>query len=283
MRIDAHQHFWRLDRGDYSWLTPALPQLYRDFLPSDLEPHLEHAGVTATILVQAAPTEAETLFMFEIAKSTPFVAGVVGWVDMAAPDAVERMVALKEAGGGYLKGLRPMIQDIANPDWILSPALNRSFEAMVALDLRFDALVRPVHLEPLLMRLEQYPELKVVIDHAGKPAIATGAQWDWHVRMASIASGTSAMCKLSGLVTEAAPDWRASDLSPYVDAVIEAFGAERVMWGSDWPVLNLASDYETWRATAQQFVAALSERERALIFGEVAARFYSIDARQRVN
>ena len=283
MRVDAHQHFWRLDRGDYDWLTPSLAPLYRDYLPSHLEPHLERAGVTATILVQAAPTEAETLFMLEIAKSTPFVAGVVGWVDMAAPDVVDRLAALKEAGGGYLKGVRPMIQDIADPEWILSPALDRAFEAMVALDLRFDALVSPVHLEPLLLRIEQLPELKVVIDHAAKPAIRAGAQWDWHVRLASIASRTSAMCKLSGLVTEATPDWRPEDIVPYVESVIAAFSAERVMWGSDWPVVNLASDYETWHATAQQLVAKLSARERELIFGDVAARFYGIDTRDRVN
>src|SRR5690242_13973039 len=149
MRIDAHQHFWRLDRGDYAWLSPALTPLYRDYLPRDLVPHLEAAGVTATILVQAAATEAETRFLLEIAKRTPFVAGVVGWVDMEAADVEERLAALARGGAGYLKGIRPMIQDIADPNWILSPRLDRAFDALEALELRFDALVRPVHLEPL--------------------------------------------------------------------------------------------------------------------------------------
>src|SRR5262249_27262898 len=136
MHIDAHQHFWRLDRGDYGWLAPTLAPLYRDYLPCDLAPHLDAAGMAATILVQAAATEAETRFLLEIAQSTPFVAGVVGWVDMEAPDVAERLGALVTAGRGYLKGIRPMIQDIADPSWILSPRLERAFDALEALDLR---------------------------------------------------------------------------------------------------------------------------------------------------
>jgi L-fuconolactonase len=282
MQIDAHQHFWRLDRGDYAWLTPELAPLYRDYLPHDLAPHLTEAGVSATILVQAAPSEQETLFLLEIAQSTPFVAGVVGWVDMAAPDVAERLAALKKAGGGYFKGVRPMIQDIADPEWITSPSLDRAFDALEALDLRFDALVRPIHLAPLLRRLEGRPELKVVIDHAAKPGIAMGVQSDWYMQIASIASRTSAMCKLSGLVTEARWDWRAEDIAPFVQHVITEFGAERIMWGSDWPVLNLASDYRTWRATAKQLVASLPARDRALIFGGAAAAFYGIETHEAV-
>jgi len=283
MHIDAHQHFWRLDRADYGWLTPALTPLYRDYLPRDLAPHLEAAGVAATILVQAASTEAETRFLLDIAKSTPFVAGVVGWVDMAAPDVGERLAALVAVGDGYLKGIRPMIQDITDPDWILSPRLDRAFDALEALDLRFDALVRPVHLEPLLRRLEQRPDLKVVIDHAAKPDIAAGEKLDWSVRLASIASRTSARCKLSGLLTEARPGASGQDLAPFVEQVIAAFGAERIMWGSDWPVLNLASDYSTWHAMAERLVAGLTAQERANIFGGVAARFYGVSPPKAVH
>lgn len=276
MQIDAHQHFWQLDRGDYAWLTPELAPLYRDYLPRDLAPHLIEAGVYATILVQAAPSEKETLFLLDIAKSTPFVAGVVGWVDMAAPDVADRLAVLQEAGGGYLKGIRPMVQDIADPEWIASPSLDRAFDTLQKLDLRLDALVRPIHLAPLLRRLERHPELKVVIDHAAKPCIAAGAQRDWYTQLACIASRTSALCKLSGLVTEARWDWRAEDIAPFVQHVIAEFGAARIMWGSDWPVLNLASDYRTWRATAKQLVASLPARDRALIFGDAAAAFYDI-------
>ena len=283
MRIDAHQHFWRLDRGDYGWLAPTLRPLYRDYLPRDLAPHLDAAGIAATILVQAAPTEAETRFLLEIARSTPFVAGVVGWVDMEAPDVAERLAALVTLGGGYLKGIRPMIQDIADPQWILSPRLDRAFDALEVLGLRFDALVRPVHLEPLLRRLERRPNLKVVIDHAAKPDIAAGAKLDWSVRLASLAARTTARCKLSGFLTEARVGAELGDLAPFVEQVVAAFGPERIMWGSDWPVLNLASDYSTWHAMAERLVAGLSARERALIFGGVAAQFYGVPAREGVQ
>ena len=283
MRVDAHQHFWRLDRGDYHWLVPSYAPLYRDYLPRDLAPHLDRAGVSATILVQAAPTEAETLFLLEIAKATPFVAGVVGWVDLAAPDAPERMQAMKDAGGGYLKGLRPMLQDIADPDWVASPALDRAFDAMVSLGLRFDALVRPVHLGPLLRRLERTPELQTVIDHAAKPAIASGLEQPWIDQMVALASRTSATCKLSGLVTETSGQWCVDDLSPFVEQVVGAFGASRVMWGSDWPVLNLASDYATWQTMAEWLLASLPFPDRALIFGGTAARFYGIENRGQVS
>lgn len=281
MRIDAHQHFWRLDRGDYDWLAPSLEPLYRDYLPQDLVPHLERTGISATILVQAAPTEAETLFLLEIAKSTPFVAGVVGWVDLAAPDAPERMQAMKDAGAGYLKGLRPMLQDIADPDWVASPTLDRAFEAMVSLGLRFDALVRPVHLGPLQRRLERTSGLQTVIDHAAKPAISSGLQQAWIDQMVALASRSSVMCKLSGLVTEASGQWCVGDLSPFVERVLSAFGASRVMWGSDWPVLNLASDYAAWLATTECLLESLPIEDRELIFGGTAARFYGIETRWR--
>ena len=277
MKLDAHQHFWRLDRGDYDWLTPALSPLYRDYLPRDLAPYLEDSGIDATILVQAAASEAETLFLLDLAKSTPFVAGVVGWTDLEAPDVADRLAALRHAGGGYLKGVRPMIQAIADPQWILSPSLDRAFDAIEGLDLRFDALVLPIHLEPLLRRLEQRPGLKAVIDHAGKPNIAAGDQLEWAGRLAAIASRTAAMCKLSGLVTEAGRDWRAEDLAPFVQHIINVFGAERVMWGSDWPVVNLASNYRAWRVAAEQLVAELPVSARERIFGGTAAQFYGIE------
>jgi L-fuconolactonase len=283
MQIDAHQHFWRVDRGDYGWLAPTLTPLYRDYLPHDLVPHLKAAGVAATILVQAASTEAETRFLLGIAQSTPFVAGVVGWVDMEAPDVGERLAALVKEGNGYLKGIRPMIQDIADPHWILSPRLDRAFDALEALDLRFDALVRPIHLEPLLKRLEQRPNLKVAIDHAAKPDIAAGARTEWAKRLAALASRTSARCKLSGLLTEAKPGADSRDLAPFVEQIIAAFGAGRIMWGSDWPVLNLASDYSTWHTMARRLVAGLTVRERGLVFGGVAAEFYGVPLPQAVH
>jgi L-fuconolactonase len=287
LHVDAHQHFWRLDRADYGWLAPELTPLYRNYLPCDLAPHLQVSGVGSTILVQAAATEAETRFLLDIAQSTPFVAGVVGWVDMEAPDIAARLAALIAYGDGYLKGIRPMIQDIADPNWIVSPRVDRAFDVLEALDLRFDALVRPIHLEPLLRRLEPRPNLRVVIDHAAKPEIIQGANQrespEWSAGLASIASHTSALCKLSGLLTEARPGASGDELAPFVDHVIASFGAERIMWGSDWPVLNLASDYSTWHAMAERLLAGLTARERALIFGGVAAQFYGVSPPEAVS
>lgn len=277
MQIDAHQHFWQLNRGDYGWLTPKLAPIYQDFLPTDLAPHLTNAGVDATIVVQAAPTEAETHYLLTQAKSAPFVAGVVGWVDMAAPDAPDRLAALKESGDGYLKGIRPMIQDIADPDWILSPSLDAAFDAIEGLDLCFDALVLPAQLDPLLRRLEQCPGLQVVINHAAKPNIPSGMQPAWSDRLAAIAEQTSAMCKFSGLVTEAGEDWRAADIAPFFEHILASFGADRIMWGSDWPVVNLVSDYPGWRTASEELVAGLPAPDRTMIFGGTAARFYGIE------
>ena len=176
-RIDSHQHFWRLDRGDYGWLTPQLAPIYRDYLPADLAPQLARAGVDSTVLVQAAPTVAETLFLLELAREHAFIAGVVGWVDFESPMAAESIGTL--AADSKLVGLRPMIQDIPDIAWMLKPGLAPAIEAMIDHDLVFDALVLPKHLPVLLDFAEMYPELRLVVDHGAKPPIA---QWR-HRRM----------------------------------------------------------------------------------------------------
>ena len=274
MRIDAHHHLWTLARGDYGWMSRDLAPIYRDFSAEDLAPLLTAAGIDRTILVQAADTVAETEFILSLADETPFISGVVGWVDMEAPDAIATLERL--AKNPHFKGIRPMIQDIADDDWILRPALNRTFEALVAMDLRFDALVLPRHLPRLLRRLEQHPELKCVIDHGAKPALATGDLDTWSKDMRRIADQTTAFCKLSGLVTEIGPDWSLPQLEPARDTILEAFGAKRTMFGSDWPVLNLASDYRTWVSTAEKLVSDLSDTENAALWGGTAAEFYGI-------
>ncbi len=171
--IDAHQHFWRIARGDYGWLTPALAAIYRDFGPADLAPILARHGIDATILVQAAPTVAETRFLLDLAGETPFVAGVVGWAPFAAADAADRIARLAEEP--KLVGLRPMVQDEADDDWLIRPALGPAFDAMIAHGLVFDALVLPRHLPRLLRVLERHPDLVVVVDHGAKPRIRDGA------------------------------------------------------------------------------------------------------------
>lgn len=274
MRIDAHHHLWTLARGDYGWMSPALGPIYRDFTSEDLAPLLADAGIDRTVLVQAADTVAETEFMLSLADETPFIAGVVGWVDMEAPNAVATLERL--ARNPHFKGIRPMIQEIANDDWILRPELDRVFDALAAMELRFDALVLPRHLPRLLRRLDQHPDLKCVIDHGAKPALATGDLHDWRQDMTRLARGTAACCKLSGLVTEAGPNWTPALLQPARDLILEEFGANRTMFGSDWPVLNLASDYQTWVGTVESLVSDLSDPEREAVWGRTAAKFYGI-------
>ncbi|WP_120634919.1 amidohydrolase [Ruegeria sp. EL01] len=274
MRLDAHQHFWSVARGDYGWLTPDLAAIYRDFLPNDLRPLLQRAGIEGTVLVQAAPTLAETEFMLSLTDETPFVKGVVGWVDFEAADADAQIAALAEHPA--LVGLRPMIQNIADPNWMLGSALNPAFEALQRQGLTFDALIVPEHLGPLRQLLERYPTMRVVIDHGAKPAIRDGLIDDWADGIAALAHQTETYCKLSGLVTEAHPDWQADDLRPYVQHLLETFGPSRLIWGSDWPVCTLASTYERWLDTTDTLLGALTKTERDAILGGNAARAYHL-------
>lgn len=276
MRIDAHHHLWTIARGDYGWMSPDLGPIYRDFTPDDLLPLIQQAGIDKTVLVQAADTVAETEFMLSLADQTEVIAGVVGWVDMEAPDAVSTLERL--ARNPYFKGIRPMIQDLAEDDWILRPSLDRAFDALIAMGLRFDALVLPRHLPRLQQRLDRHPDLPCVIDHGAKPALATGDLAQWTDDMTRLAQTTNAFCKLSGLVTEIGPDWQMDQLTPARDVILSRFGADRVMFGSDWPVLNLASDYPTWVATAERLLASLPEAEQAAVWGKTASRFYGLAA-----
>jgi L-fuconolactonase len=272
--IDGHQHFWSVDRDDYGWLTPDLGPIYRDFQPDDLRPLLAQAGVSCTILVQAAQSEAETLYLLEIAAQTDFVSGVVGWVDLEATNAPERVAFMAKNG---VLGLRPMVQDITDTQWLLRPALRPAIEAMVANDLRFDALIQPRHLPVLLSFMAIYPALKVVIDHGAKPDIAGAVMQPWAENIARLATKTNVYCKLSGLLNEAAADWKPDDLKPFASVLLDAFGPDRVIWGSDWPVLNLASDYDGWNSLTTELLFELSDDERARIRGGNAACFYGLN------
>lgn len=277
MIIDAHHHYWKLDRGDYSWLTPELADLYGDYLPDDLTPHLRRHKVKGTVLVQAAPTVAETRFLLDLAKTSPSILGVIGWIDMDADDAIAQLDKLIEYGGGYLKGVRPMVQDIEDVNWLLSSHLDQVFAAFAERELVFEALVRPMHLSNLENRIRKHKALKVVIDHGGKPEIRHHVRSAWSSSMMSLADNTNAYCKLSGLVTEARADWRAQDIRPYIADLIYSFGHDRLIWGSDWPVLNLASNYEEWWALAQLCCGHLGAEEREAIFGRNALKVYALD------
>lgn len=277
MRIDAHQHFWRIDRGDYGWLSrEAFPNLYRDFLPADLAPLLAKGGIEKTVLIQAAESIAETEFMLTLAAQTPFVAGVVGWVDFASPAAPDEIARL--ASDPRLKGLRPMLQDLPDNEWILRPEIDPAVRALTASGLRFDALIKPPQLAAIRRFLDRHPDLPVVIDHGAKPEIAAGRIDDWAAHIRAIARDSGAVCKLSGIATEAAPGWTVETMRPYVEVLLDAFGPRRLMFASDWPVLTENGDYLGWLATVKALTAGLSQADKDQVFGGAAAAFYGIES-----
>ena len=277
MRIDAHQHFWRLAAREGAWPPPELAPIYRDFLPADLEDLLRRSGVAATVLVQSLPSEADTHFMLDLAGRHDFIAAVVGWVDLKAPDAPGRIAAM--AAHPKLRGLRPMLQDLDDDGWIDDPALGPAVAAMLRHGLRLDALVLPRHLPALLAFARRYPALPIVIDHLAKPDMSGAPHLphsQWRKDIDSLAAQPQVECKLSGMVTEAGPGWTVARLAPFAHHVLGAFGPQRVMWGSDWPVLRLASDYAAWMAASEALLAHLTPQERDAVFGLNASRFYGI-------
>jgi L-fuconolactonase len=276
MTIDAHFHCWQLARGDYGWLTPALAPIYRDVAVSDWQAESAPHGVTGGVLVQAAPTEAETAFLLAQADAQPAVLGVVGWLDLAAGDAPARIERL--ARHPRLKGLRPMLQDMMDAEWILQPALDPALRAMVDCGLVFDALVKPVHLAHILTLAGRYPSLRIVIDHAGKPDIAAGQWQPWADGMVRLASQTGACCKLSGLLTEAGPTPAPGAVQPWAAHVLACFGADRLVWGSDWPVLEMAGSYAQWWAETRQLLAGLSPQAQDAMMDGNARRLYRLPA-----
>jgi len=272
MRIDSHQHYWSLARSDYGWLTPELAPIYRDFGPDDLKPLLASASIDRTILVQAAPTEAETRYLLNLARTEPTVAGVVGWVDFDCADVIQRIATHSEER--LLVALRPMMQDIPDPTWMLRPTVGIAIESMLDHGLVFDALVKPIHLRPLLTLATRHPQLSIVIDHGAKPDIAHDAFSPWAEDMTRLGERPNTVVKLSGLVTEAGARWREADLRRYVEHILMTFGPSRVLFGSDWPVLNLATDYATWLAIVERAISHIKPNERASVMGENARRIY---------
>jgi L-fuconolactonase len=276
MRIDSHQHFWSLGRGDYLWMgdSPALAPIRRDVVPDDLRPILQRHGIDRTVLVQAAATIEETEYMLGLADATDFIAKVVGWVDFEDPS--HRRHLARFAKHGKFAGVRPMIQDIPDPDWMFRPDVQWGYEALVDLDLTFDALGFPIHVDRFRRLFDRHPKMRVVIDHCLKPQIRDNAFDEWARDMEWLARETGAVCKLSGLATEANVDWTVETLWPYAEHVIGAFGPERVMWGSDWPVVDLAGGYDRWWAASQAILTGIDGRDH--VFGGTAARFYRISS-----
>lgn len=273
MIIDAHQHFWVPARGDYLWMARLGDSpIIRDVLPSHLAPHLGRCGIARTVLVQAAATVEETEYMLGLADATDFVAKVVGWIDFE--DMGHRRHLERLARHPKFAGVRPMIQDLPDASWMHRPDVQWAYAAIVDLDLTFDALGYPLHLDHFRRLFDRYPKMRTVIDHGMKPAIRDGAFEGWASALAAIARETPVFCKLSGLSTEARPGWTVDVLRPYAEHILDCFGAARVMWGSDWPVVELNADYESWWRAAQAIVG--DRPGGADIFGGTAARFYRI-------
>ena len=275
-RVDAHAHVWQLARGDYDWLTPTEPfaPIYRDFNIDEYDGLRRAAGIDQVVLVQAAASVAETEFLLKIAAQTPFATGVVGWVDFDSPEAGADLARLAQSP--WMKGVRPMIQDIPDPDWMLRPELDPAFRAVIDLDLAFDALTLPQHLKNLLALLTRYPDLRTVACHASKPQIGVRAFDEWAENIGHIAADTNACCKLSGLVTEAERDWTTDDLAPYVDHLLATFGPARLIWGSDWPVCTLVATYGEWLTATDALLAEVTPQDRAQILGTNATLFYRL-------
>jgi L-fuconolactonase len=277
--VDAHQHFWDPAGGDYPWMTDELAALRRPFAPSDLAPLLREHGVDRTILVQTRPSMDETREFLALAAATEFVAGVVGWVDLTSPSVAETIAELRaRPDGRYLVGIRHQVHDEEDPEWLLREDVRRGLAAVAEADLVYDLLVRPRELPAALATVRRVPELRFVIDHLAKPAVAAGEIEPWAERMAPFADLANVSCKLSGLVTEAEwSSWTRDDLVPYVRRARGWFGDERLLFGSDWPICLLAASYgEVFDAYTYALGPDSSEgRER--IIGLNAVRTYRLE------
>lgn len=275
--IDAHHHFWHPARGDYLWMPEGHPVLARPYHPADLQPARTETGVQQTVLVQAAPTVEETEYLLGIADCTPHVAKVVGWVDFEDPGQIQPLKRLSRHP--KFAGVRPMIQDIAQDDWMLREDIQWAFKALIDLDLSFDALGFPRHIPHFCSLLTRYPDMRVVLNHCLKPQIRSrdaDSFRHWADGIAALAKDSTACIKLSGLVTECDEDWSFDALKPYVRHVLDTFGPARVMWGSDWPVVRLKCAYAQWYEMARHLTDHLDAGARAQVFSGTAKAFYRI-------
>jgi L-fuconolactonase len=277
MRIDAHQHFWKVSRGDYHWMTPNLPVLYRDFMPEDLLPLLRQFRFDKTVLVQAAQTVDETDFLLGLAEKYDFIAGVVGWLDLES-EQFEQDFARYRKTAKFI-GLRPMLQDLNDDGWICRPQVLRSLTRVAEAQFPFEFLTYTRHLPYVLRALQAVPGLHAVIDHVSKPEIKIRKTEPWKTLMAEAAQFPNLFCKLSGVITEADHrSWNLEDLRPYIEHVVTSFGWDRILFGSDWPVCLLAGEYERVYGAIQELLSPdLNADREAKLFGQNAARFYQLE------
>lgn len=280
LKIDSHQHYWDIARTDYGWLQPSTGILFENYYPERLAPHLQTHGIAATVTVQAAPSVAETDFMLQIAdREGAAVAGVVGWLDLEGDSFDADWERLRQHP--KFVGIRPMIQDLPT-EWLLQERVLERLKVLEAADFTIDLQANPRHLPVIAEVLKQMPSLRAVVDHIAKPAIWKNGEpvvelEPWASQMREIAAYPGIMCKLSGMVPgQQGLNWSADDIMPYAQAVIDSFGKERVMFGSDWPVCLLSAAYDEVVAVFERLVDGWTEEERAAAYGGNAIRFYKL-------
>jgi L-fuconolactonase len=272
--IDAHQHFWHYDPVRYAWLTDNMALLRRDFLPADLEPHLRLNGIDGCVAVQAEQSEAETEFLLHLSDAYEFVRGVVGWVDLRADDLPQRLAHFSQFDA--LKGFRHVAQSEA-PDFLARPDVINGIRHLADYDFSYDILIYPNQLKAALHLVRALPDVRFVIDHLAKPDAKTGRINTWSNFMGEIAKQPNVCCKLSGLVTEADwRNWQPRQFFSYLDVVFGAFGPDRLLFGSDWPVCYLAADYTQVKHLIEQYTDPWGEEVRQKIFGANAIDFYRL-------
>ena len=277
MIVDAHQHFWQISRGVNTWIDDSISGIRRDYSPEHLAPYLKHLGIDKTILVQASETVEENRFMTDLADQCDFIGGIVAWVDLSASSAVDKLEQL--AANPLIKGIRPVLQGIEDDEWILQENVISALRELPILGLRFDALIQTRHLNAISEVASLIPELAIVVDHAAKPVISDGAEPDaaWFDGMSELAQNEQVFCKLSGLVTEHGEGWTVNALRPVFEHLLNVFTPDRLMWGSDWPVLELDGSYVQWFSCVNSLISDLSSTERDQILGGSAARFYGLE------
>jgi L-fuconolactonase len=274
MKIDAHHHFWHYNTRDYGWISDEMAVLRRDFLPADLKPELDRAGIDRVVSVQARQCVEETEWLLKLAEENDFIAGVVGWLPIASPE----FPALLEqfAANPKLRAIRHVVQDEPDDRFILGEAFNRGIDRLLSAHLVYDILIFERHLPYAIEFVKNHsPEQVFVLDHIAKPKIAAGEMQPWADNLRKLAAFPNVFCKLSGLVTEAdIRSWTPDQLRPYVETVLDAFEPGRVMFGSDWPVCTCATNYSAWRGLVGDFISRLSEHEQAQIMGGTALKAY---------
>jgi L-fuconolactonase len=273
--IDAHHHLWRYTPAEYGWIDETMQALQRNFLPADLRAAMATAGVAGTIAVQARQTLEETRWLLDLADGCDAIRGVVGWAPIAGEDFPGCMEEFD--GRAKLKGLRHVIQGEKDEHYILREDFNSGIRTIAGSGLVYEILIYERHLADTIYFVDEHPDQPFVLDHVGKPLIAAGVLEPWAERMMELGERENVWCKLSGMVTEA--DWRGwtpETLKPYLDVAVEAFGPQRLMAGSDWPVCLVASGYKQWFDVLRTYFAPFSEAERARVFGETAVEVYGL-------